>query len=109
MDDLRELLDNWRRHRRALNRSPATIASYQRLVRTFVHYVEANGMPTRASNVRRRHGRDVLGHLADRVSAATVAKHYGSPQQLSRWLVEDVESPRSPMERMRAPAVPVPE
>src|SRR4051794_36789124 len=47
-----------------------------------------------------------LAALADRVSPATVAKHYRSLQQLWRWLVEDGEIPRSPMERMRPPQVP---
>src|SRR3954453_15427865 len=44
--------------------------------------------------------------LSDRVSPATVAKHYRSLQQLFRWLVEDGEVGHSPMERMRPPAVP---
>lgn len=45
-------------------------------------------------------------HLQDRTAPATVAKHYRSLQQLFRWLVEDGELLRSPMERMRPPAVP---
>ncbi len=54
----------------------------------------------------REHVETLLGDLTDRVSAATVAKHYRSLQPLFRWLVEDGEIPRSPMERMRPPAVP---
>ncbi len=63
-------------------------------------------MPTTASNVTREHVETFLGDLTDRASAATVAKHYRSLQQLFRWLVEDGEIPRSPMERMRPLAVP---
>jgi integrase len=40
------------------------------------------------------------------VRPATVATHYRSLQQLFRWLVDDGEIERSPMERMRPPAVP---
>jgi site-specific recombinase XerD len=40
------------------------------------------------------------------IRPATVAKHYRPLQQLFRWLVNDGEIERSPMERMRPPAVP---
>jgi site-specific recombinase XerD len=43
---------------------------------------------------------------ARRPSPATVAKHYRSLQQLFKWLTEDGEIPRSPMERMSPPSVP---
>ncbi len=40
------------------------------------------------------------------LAPATVAKHYRSLQQLFRWLTEDGEIARSPMERMSPPDVP---
>lgn len=39
------------------------------------------------------------------IRPATVAKHYRSQQQLFRWLADDGEIERSPMERMRPPTV----
>lgn len=63
-------------------------------------------MPTTASGITRDHLEAFLADLGDRVSPATVAKHYRSAQQLFRWLVEDGEITHSPMERMRPPAVP---
>lgn len=63
-------------------------------------------MPTGAGTVRRDHLEAFLADLSERVSPATVAKHYRSLQQLFRWLVEDGEIPASPMERMRPPQVP---
>jgi len=106
LDDLDELLHDWTRHLRATNRAPSTIASYLRVGTAFLSYLREAGMPTTASAVSREHVESFLADLGDRVSAATTAKHYRSLQQLFRWLVEDGEIPRSPMERMRPPAVP---
>jgi site-specific recombinase XerD len=44
--------------------------------------------------------------MLDRLSPATAAKHYRSLQQFWKWLADDGEIPRSPMERMSPPAVP---
>ncbi|MBB4749106.1 site-specific recombinase XerC [Actinoplanes lobatus] len=44
--------------------------------------------------------------MLDRLSAATAAKHYRSLQQFWKWLLDDEEITRSPMERMSPPAVP---
>ena len=106
LDDLRELLPDWRRHCKAANLAPSTIASYQRVGASLVAYLLAHGMPTTAAGVTRDHLEAYLADLSDRVSAATVAKHYRSLQQLWRWLVDDGEVSRSPFERMRPPAVP---
>ncbi len=104
--ELQALLEDWRRHLRAKNRSPATIDSYLIVGRAFADYLTAHGMPTDAGVVAREHVEAYLVDMMDRLSPATAAKHYRSLQQLFRWLVEDGEIPRSPMERMSPPAVP---
>jgi site-specific recombinase XerD len=106
LNDLRELLPDWRRHLRAANKAPSTIESYQRTGRDFVAYLLAHGMPTIASAVTREHVESFLADLHERVSPTTVARNYRSLQQLWRWLLEDGEITRSPMERMRPLAVP---
>ncbi|MCU1671360.1 MAG: xerC2 [Blastococcus sp.] len=100
------LLEDWRRHLRAKNRSPATIDSYLLVGRALASYLTAHGMPTDAGTIAREHVEAYLADLIERLSPATAAKHYRSLQQLFRWLVEDGEIPRSPMERMTAPTVP---
>ena len=105
-DDLAVLLPDWRTHLRARNVAPSTIASYLRVGENLLTWLRGGGMPTTASGIARDHLEAFLAALADRVSPATVAKHYRSLQQLFRWLVDDGEIPRSPMERMRPPAVP---
>ena len=106
VDDLAVLLPDWRTHLRARNVAPSTIASYLRVGENLVGYLREAGMPTTAGAITRDHVEAFLAALMERVSPATVAKHYRSMQQLFRWLTEDGEIPRSPMERMRPPAVP---
>lgn len=106
LDSLHDLLPDWQVHLRAKGRSPATIASYLTIGRTFADYLSERGMPVTAGGVAREHIEHYLADMQDRVRPATVAKHYRSLQQLFRWLAEDGEITRSPMERMTAPAVP---
>jgi hypothetical protein len=96
-------MPDWARHLRAINLAPSTIDSYQRVGRDFLAYLEQQGMPTGASTVTREHVESYLADMFGRVSAATVAKHYRSLQQLWRWLVDDGEIQVSPMARMRPP------
>ncbi|MGY1776899.1 tyrosine-type recombinase/integrase [Geodermatophilus sp. SYSU D00804] len=106
IDDLTTMLPDWRTHLRARNVAPTTIASYLRVGENFHAHLVRAGMPTTASAISREHVEAFLAALVDRVAPATVAKHYRSLQQLFRWLVDDGEIPRSPMEKMRPPAVP---
>ncbi len=106
VDDLRTLLPDWSTHLRARNIAPSTVASYRTVGENLISYLTAMGMPTAAGAVKREHLEAFLADMADRLSAATVSKHYRSLQQLFRWLTEDGEIPASPMERMRPPQVP---
>ena len=106
VDDLALLLPDWRTHLRARNVAPSTVLSYFKVGANLIDFLRAQGMPTSATGIHREHPEAFLADLADRVAAATVAKHYRSLQQLFRWLTEDGEIPVSPMERMRPPKVP---
>jgi site-specific recombinase XerD len=106
IDDLSVLLPDWRTHLRARNVAPSTIASYLTVGENLLGWLQEAGMPTSAAGIAREHLEAFLAALSDRLSPATVAKHYRSLQQLFRWLVEDGEIGHSPMERMSPPAVP---
>jgi site-specific recombinase XerD len=106
LDDLRVLLPDWRTHLRARNVAPSTIASYLRVGDALLAFLADKGMPTAVGKLTRDHLEAFLADLTDRCAPATVAKHYRSLQQLFRWLVDDGELTRSPMERMRPPMVP---
>jgi site-specific recombinase XerD len=106
LDDIRVLLPDWARHLKARNRSPQTISSYLRCGQNLADWLAAQGMPTNVSAIAREHIEAFLGDMLDRLSPSTAAKHYRSLQQLWKWLLDDGEITRSPMERMSPPAVP---
>jgi site-specific recombinase XerD len=107
VDDLAELVPDWIRHLRAVNLAPSTIASYRQAGDALAAYLADAGMPTRAQAVTREHLEAYLeARFAAGRAAADVAKHYRSLQQLFRWLVDEGEIERSPMQRMRPPMVP---
>ena len=84
VDDLAVLLRDWRTHLRARNVTPSTIAGYLEVGDNLAAWLREAGMPTTASGIAREHLEAFLAALADRVSPATVAKHYRSLQQLFR-------------------------
>lgn len=106
LDDIRTLLPDWARHLKARNRSPETIKSYLRCGNNLADFLAAQGMPTTVTGVTREHIEAFLGDMLDRLAAATTAKHYRSLQQFWKWLLDDGEITRSPMERMSPPSVP---
>lgn len=105
-DELGLLIRDWQTHMRAKNLAPLTIASYLEVARSFRSFLISSGMPTTVRGIAREHVESYIAGLLDTRAPATAAKHYRSLQQLFRWLVNDGEIPRSPMERMSAPAVP---
>src|SRR3954452_19355115 len=83
IDDLSVLLPDWRTHLRSRNVAPSTIASYLKVGDNLLVWLREAGMPTSATGIAREHLEAFLAALSDRVSPATVAKHYRSLQQLS--------------------------
>ena len=107
INDLALLLPGWRTHLASRNVAPSTIASYLKVADNLLVWLAAHDRSTELATIDRRVLEGFLAELTERVSAATVAKHYRSLQQLFRFLVEDDELPASPMERMRPPKVPL--
>lgn len=105
--DLATLVPDWAAHLRSRNLAPLTIRSYRTTGDTFRAWLGEQGMPTEAAAVTREHIEAWLAALLDQgKAAATVARHYRNLQQFWRWALDDGEITRSPMERMRPPAVP---
>jgi site-specific recombinase XerD len=107
LDDLAELLTDWRRHLRATNKAPSTIDSYLVCGHALLDYLSVHGLSAQVAKIGRAQVEGHLAEMGERVSATTVAKHYRSLQQLFRWLVEEGEISESPFARMHPPAVPV--
>jgi site-specific recombinase XerD len=114
-DDLSELLSDWARHLRGRNKAPRTIDSYLEVGRAFQEYLIRVGHSTLIGDIDRHAVEDYLLDLSERahqrrpgrgISAATVARHYRSLQQLFRWLELEEEITQSPFVKMSPPAVP---
>lgn len=115
LDDLRDLLTDFRRHLTARNKAPNTIDSYCKVSQDFVDWLVRNGQSTDAPDVDYRVIEEYFVEFQTRthhrtgkpLAAAYVAKHYRSLQQFWKWLAEveqvvDV----SPMVKTSPPAVP---
>lgn len=100
------LLSSWARHLRAANLSPRTIQSYQEAGRKFGDFLAERGMPTAVAKITREYVEMFLEDVLSKHSASTAANRYRSLQQLFRWLLDEGEIGRSPMDRMRPPRVP---
>lgn len=105
MTELSELLPDWQIHLRAANKRPATVQSYITVGNSFVTFLTEQGYPTDASELRTPHVERFMAALHERVSPATVGKHYRSLQQFVKWMVGEGEA-QDVMERMRPPAIP---
>ncbi len=108
LDDLREYLTDWQTHLLSINRAPSTIESYLKCGRELVAYLLITGRSTLVQDITRGDLEAFFADMIDRpsISAATVAKHYRSIQQLFRYLDETDVIDRTPFAKMRPPAVP---
>jgi len=103
--DLDTLLRSWTRSLRARNLSAATIATYREAARQLIAHVDHDGGAA-AADVRQADVEEFVAHLAETRSASTASVRYRALQQWFRWMVDEEEIERSPMERMRAPLIP---
>jgi hypothetical protein len=105
--DLESHLRGFQRHLRASNRSPRTIEKYDLCARQLLEFLERTGMPTATTSVHREHIESFIEDtLARGRSAATANTPFQGLRVFFAYLVEEGELERSPMERMKSPAVP---
>jgi site-specific recombinase XerD len=104
--DLSAILPSWPRHLRAANLSERTVQSYTEAAWQLHLFLRDSGMPTKATAIRREHVEAFVEEQLGKHAPATAASRYRSLQQLFRWLLDEGEIDRSPMERTRPPKVP---
>jgi site-specific recombinase XerD len=104
--DIPALLPSWQRSLRAARRSPRTVQSYTEAAEQLSDFLVRRGMPTAVTSIRREHVESFIEDLDRRFKPATVGVRFRSLQQLFRWMLEEGEIERDPMERMRSPKVP---
>ncbi|HWE57249.1 MAG TPA: tyrosine-type recombinase/integrase [Acidimicrobiales bacterium] len=104
--DLRTLIPDFERSLRAANKSPKTVDIYGDAARRMVDYFLANGMPTIADKVTREHVEMFILDQVERWKPATANQRYRSLTSFWKFLLEEGEIRKSPMERMKPPRVP---
>jgi integrase/recombinase XerC len=100
------LIRDFVRHLKGTNRAVNTQTIYRRAAQGLMQYLEADGELPAPRQLTRRHVEAYMAHLIDTRSASTANVVYRALQQFMRWLLDEEEIDRSPMERMRPPIVP---
>src|SRR3954453_3947273 len=100
------LIRDFVRHLKGTNRAVNTQTIYRRAALGLVQFLEQDGQLPAPRQLTRRHIEAYMAHLIDTRSASTANVVYRALQQLMRWLLDEEEIDRSPMERMRPPIVP---
>lgn len=104
--DLATLVPSWRRALLARNRAEKTINTYMEAAEQLIAFLRERGMPTEAAKITREHVEAFIAHLVQTRAPATAANRYRGVGSLFKWLTEEGEIRRNPMERMSPPAVP---
>jgi site-specific recombinase XerD len=105
--DIASLQRDFERSQRAARRSPRTIETYREGIDQLAAFLEIQGMPVKVASIRREHVEAFMDELNARTKPATASNRFRALQQFFKFLVEEGEIDRSPMERMKRPAVPV--
>jgi site-specific recombinase XerD len=103
--DYHVLRGSFERMLRAENLALRTVETYLVGVDALGAYLAAHGMPQRVAAIRREHVEAWLTDLLGRVSPATVLIRYRACRRFFRFLVDDGEIARDPMERLHPPKV----
>lgn len=100
--------DYWTLHLRSEGKSERTISTYLRALDRLDAFLAERGMPRTLEGIRREHLEAFFVGLGEIGNApATISILFRALRPFWRWLVEEDEIERSPMERMRAPSVPL--
>jgi site-specific recombinase XerD len=101
------LYASWLRSMRARNLAPATVKTYATGARQFLDWLaEQAPEVTTPEQVRRSDCEAFLVQLMERASASTAKTRHTGMSRFFAFLVEEEEINRSPMEKVRPPAVP---
>lgn len=91
---------------RAENKSPNTQRLYLGAVDKLASWCADNGGPDAPTEVTRAHMTAFMAAMTEQWKPATCSVVFRALQQFFGWLIREEEIERSPMDRMRVPAVP---
>lgn len=100
------LIRDFVRHLKGTNRAESTQKIYRRAATGLIDFLEQAGELAGPDALTRRHVESFMTHLIETSSASTANVKYRALQQFMKWLMDEEEIDRSPMERMKPPIVP---
>jgi site-specific recombinase XerD len=111
--EVESAIESYRRSRRTVLAEQTLDRVYVPRLRQFAAWLKDQGMPTDVGAVRREHVEAYIDHLQHAArgrsgagqKSATVSISYRTLATFWRWLVDEDEVARSPMERMKRPRV----
>ena len=98
--------DYWVLHLKSEGRAERTITTYLNALRRLDEFLADKGMPRELRAIRREHIEAWIADMLQRNQAGTVSIAFRSVRPFFRWLVDEDEIERSPMEKMKAPVPP---
>jgi site-specific recombinase XerD len=104
--DLPGLVNSFGRHLRATNRAPRTVDKYMLAATQLVRFLAAEGLPTNASEVRRRDVEAYISYLLERWKPGTALTRYQDLQVFWKWVESEGEIDVFPMAKMTPPVLP---
>lgn len=98
--------DYWVLHLKSEGRAERTISTYLNALRRLDDFLAAKGMPRELRAIRREHLEAWIVDMLERNQPGTVSIAFRAVRPFFRWLLDEDEIDRSPMEKMHAPAPP---
>jgi len=96
------MLRSFSLHLRGLNLSPLSVETYLESTSQFLAWLKDRGMPTASNSIKREHIESFIVYLLeDRGLKSGTANRHRGIQALFKWLVQEGDVTRSPMERMK--------
>jgi site-specific recombinase XerD len=99
--------DYWVLHLKSEGRAERTISTYLNALRRLDEFLASRGMPRELRAIRREHLEAWIADMLERNQPGTVSIAFRSIRPFFRWLVDEDEIDRTPMEKMRTPTPPI--
>ena len=99
--------DYWVLHLKSEGRAERTISTYLNALRRLDVFLADRGMPRELRGIRREHLEAWIADMLERNQAGTVSIAFRSVRPFFRWLVDEDEIDRSPMDKMKTPTPPL--
>jgi site-specific recombinase XerD len=104
--DIGTMTTSFKRSLKAERKSPQTIMAYTYAPTQLAVYLGKHGMPSKVADIHREHIEAFLVDLLEHRSPATANTRYRGLRAFFKWLQEEGEITRNPMENMSPPTIP---